>query len=190
MRDLVHEAYLDAVQMHGTQVRKGSNVPYMIHVLGVAELVAHWGVSRSSEPELWATIMLHDTIEDAGNTIKAIKAKYGSKVAGCVELLSFRHKLPDETSDAYQDAKEAHLTAFKDKPIEAVLIKLADRFCNTLDFEKSGDRRYAAKYFKRAKGLTALIAWRSAEFINRFGEHTYNHLLERLQRLNTTTSAY
>jgi guanosine-3',5'-bis(diphosphate) 3'-pyrophosphohydrolase len=184
MRDIVHEAYLDAVQMHGTQTRKGSEVPYLIHVLGVAEQVALWDVPRASEPELWAAVMLHDTVEDGGNTVEAIEAKYGPKVAEWVKLLSFRDKLPDESSAAYQSAKEDHLTEFRSKPIEVVLIKLADRYRNVRDFQQN-DRRYAAKYLGRAKGLTVLIAERDLEFIQRFGEHTHSRLREQFRLLAT-----
>lgn len=183
MRDIVHEAYLDAVQMHGTQTRKGSDVPYMLHVLGVAEQVALWDAPRASEPELWAAVMLHDTVEDAGNTVEAIEAKYGPKVAEWVGLLSFRDKLPDEPSATYQAAKEEHLTEFKDKPIEVVLIKLADRYRNVRDFQQGGDRRYAAKYLSRAKGLTVLIADRGDEIVQRFGGLTHIRLRESFRLL-------
>jgi myo-inositol-1(or 4)-monophosphatase len=96
MSDIVHKAYMDAVMLHGEQVRKGTQVPYMIHVLGVAEQLALWQISREQEPELWAAAMLHDTVEDAGMTVAGIKLKYGEKVAGWVEMLTFRDRLPDE----------------------------------------------------------------------------------------------
>lgn len=168
MRDLVHEAYLEAVQLHGTQIRKGSGVPYMIHVLGVAEQLALWGIPREAEPELWSAAMLHDTVEDAGNTIEAIRDKYGPIVADWVMLLTFRDKGADETPAVYQSAKEHHLTEFQSKPIEAVVLKLADRYRNVQDFRHS-DRKYALKYLNRATGLTVLIAERRDEIEKRFG---------------------
>jgi (p)ppGpp synthase/HD superfamily hydrolase len=47
---------------HGRQVRKGSGIPYLYHLLGVASLVlAHGG----SEDQAIAGL-LHDVLEDCG----------------------------------------------------------------------------------------------------------------------------
>lgn len=168
MSDIVHQAYLDAVSLHGEQVRKGTQVPYMIHVLGVAEQLALWGISREYEPELWTAAMLHDTVEDAGMTVAGIKLKYGPTVAEWVEMLTFREREADELPKDYQAAKEAHLTEYKDKRIEVVVLKLADRYRNVKDFAVS-DRRYAAKYLTRARGLTILATERIEDIWKRFG---------------------
>jgi guanosine-3',5'-bis(diphosphate) 3'-pyrophosphohydrolase len=165
---MVHKAYLDAVKLHGEQVRKGSQVPYVIHVLGVAEQLALWNIGREDEPELWAAAMLHDTVEDAGNTIELIRIDYGPVVADWVNLMTFRDRLTDEQPKEYQAAKEQHLTEYRHKPIEVVVLKLADRFRNVKDFAAS-DRRYAAKYLTRASGLTVLATERREDIERRFG---------------------
>ncbi|MGP1667690.1 MAG: HD domain-containing protein, partial [Rhodanobacter sp.] len=48
---------------HATQVRKGANIPYLYHLLGVASLVIEFG---GNEDQAIAGL-LHDTIEDAGS---------------------------------------------------------------------------------------------------------------------------
>jgi myo-inositol-1(or 4)-monophosphatase len=182
MSVLVHKAYLDAVKLHGEQVRKGTGVPYMIHVLGVAEQLALWGIFRDKEEELWAAAMLHDTVEDAGNTVELVRIDYGPTVAEWVGMLTFRDKLPDELPKLYQEAKEAHLTEFKDKPVEVVVLKLADRYRNVRDFMQS-DRRYALKYLNRAKGLTTLIKEREQDIWNRFGMPTGDKIRNDFRQL-------
>jgi (p)ppGpp synthase/HD superfamily hydrolase len=55
-------ALIYATQLHSTQIRKGSNVPYISHLLSVAALVLEDG---GSEDEAIAAL-LHDAIEDRG----------------------------------------------------------------------------------------------------------------------------
>src|SRR5262249_37672939 len=50
------------VALHADQVRKGTDVPYVAHLLEVAAIVLHDG---GSEAEVIAAL-LHDAIEDAG----------------------------------------------------------------------------------------------------------------------------
>ena len=56
------EALIYATELHATQVRKGSGVPYIAHLLGTASIALEYG---ASEDEAIA-ILLHDAIEDQG----------------------------------------------------------------------------------------------------------------------------
>src|SRR3546814_20407748 len=53
---------------HARQVRKGTHVPYLSHVLGVAALVVEYG---GNEDQAIAGL-LHDTIEDHGQAHEAM----------------------------------------------------------------------------------------------------------------------
>src|SRR4029079_165024 len=90
-----------ATELHGTQVRKGSGVPYVAHLLEVAALVLHDG---GTESEAIAGL-LHDAVEDAGVKPKQIRKRYGRKVSrivkACTETLD--GKLPTK-SKAPRDA--------------------------------------------------------------------------------------
>ena len=66
---------------HADQVRKGTDIPYLTHLLGVAVLVIEHG---GSEDQAIAGL-LHDTIEDCGQAHEAIiRATFGDKVADIV----------------------------------------------------------------------------------------------------------
>jgi (p)ppGpp synthase/HD superfamily hydrolase len=75
-----------AAAAHATQTRKGSDTPYLAHLLGVAALVLDHG---GSETEAIAAL-LHDSIEDAGATPKQLRKRFGAKVAriviGCTDV--------------------------------------------------------------------------------------------------------
>lgn len=66
---------------HAAQVRKGTNIPYITHLLGVASLVIEFG---GNEDQAIAGL-LHDTIEDCGAAHEAmIRAQFGDAVADIV----------------------------------------------------------------------------------------------------------
>lgn len=62
---------------HAAQVRKGSSIPYIHHLLGVASLVIEFG---GNEDQAIAG-MLHDTLEDCGAAHEGeIRARFGDAV--------------------------------------------------------------------------------------------------------------
>ncbi len=81
------DALLYAVDVHRDQVRKGSGIPYVTHLLGVASIV---GESGGSEDEVIAGL-LHDAPEDHGGLerLQDIREKFGDRVAeivaGCTD---------------------------------------------------------------------------------------------------------
>jgi len=124
-----------AAQLHGDQTRKGTDVPYLAHLLEVAALVLQDG---GTEKEAIAGL-LHDAIEDAGVKPKRIRKRYGRKVSrivtACTETID--GKLPTK-SKAPRDAstwrvrKQAvidHLAA-PDVPTAVLRVKAADSLAN------------------------------------------------------------
>src|SRR6266704_3127289 len=77
------EAITFATQLHAKQLRKGTTIPYIAHLLAVAALVLENG---GNEDEAIAAL-LHDAVEDQGGvpTLKVIREKYGDAVAAIVE---------------------------------------------------------------------------------------------------------
>lgn len=81
------KALLYAARLHRHQTRKGSEVPYVTHLLAVAAIV---GENGGTEDEVVATL-LHDTPEDQGGRerSKDIQTHFGKKVAeivaGCTD---------------------------------------------------------------------------------------------------------
>lgn len=57
---LLAKAIAFAVEKHRGQVRKGTNIPYIVHPMEAAGITA----TMTSDPELIAAAVLHDTLED------------------------------------------------------------------------------------------------------------------------------
>src|SRR3954464_5239401 len=77
------EAFAYAHRLHATQTRKGTPVPYIGHLIGVASIVLDDG---GSEDEAIAAL-LHDAPEDAGGRgrLNDIRTRFGDAVARIVE---------------------------------------------------------------------------------------------------------
>ena len=62
--DRLLEALAAAAQIHGSQVRKGTTIPYLSHLLGTCAIALDYG---ANEDEAIAAL-LHDAIEDGEPT--------------------------------------------------------------------------------------------------------------------------
>ena len=69
-----------AIAAHGGQTRKGTQVPYVSHLLQVSGLVLEYGGDR----EQATAGLLHDVVEDTAATIEEVAAEFGVEVAGMV----------------------------------------------------------------------------------------------------------
>jgi (p)ppGpp synthase/HD superfamily hydrolase len=83
---ILTKSFTDAIDYarvaHAAQVRKGSSIPYLYHLLGVASLVIEFG---GDEDQAIAGL-LHDVIEDCGEPHRAlVRAQFGDAVADIVE---------------------------------------------------------------------------------------------------------
>ena len=70
----------EACSLHRKQVRKGTDVPYAAHLLGVASLVLEGGGNQREA----IAALLHDALEDTSATPKQIRKRFGRKVARIV----------------------------------------------------------------------------------------------------------
>ena len=71
-----------AVVVHAGQVRKGTEVPYVAHLLGVASIALEYGANEDEA----IGALLHDAAEDAGGRgrLEDIRQRFGEAVAGPV----------------------------------------------------------------------------------------------------------
>lgn len=160
-----------AYQAHKGQERE-EGVPYIVHPLDVMRQVVQWGIT---DENLLITCLAHDVIEDCGKSLKEIGTLFGQEVATSVGHLTFRPKVHHENSSDYQEAKSKHLVSFKDKPLDVLVVKLADRIRNTKDFCSSSPD-YANRYLSRAIGLFVVFHARKKELLDTYGVEVLNRI--------------
>ncbi|GAB4375454.1 MAG: HD domain-containing protein [Spirochaetales bacterium] len=71
------------MEVHGKDVRKGTKIPYMVHLLGVCALVL---LDEGKETEAIAAL-LHDTLEDHPEQVTAtsIEEQFGTEVLSIIQ---------------------------------------------------------------------------------------------------------
>jgi (p)ppGpp synthase/HD superfamily hydrolase len=84
------EALALVCELHRSQARKGTQIPYVSHLLAVASLALEYG---ATEDEAIAAV-LHDAVEDqAGEpTAQGIENRFGKSVADIVRACSVTHR--------------------------------------------------------------------------------------------------
>jgi (p)ppGpp synthase/HD superfamily hydrolase len=120
------EALLFATDLHRTQKRKATEIPYVGHLLGVCATVIDAG---GDEDEAIAAL-LHDGPEDQGgwSTIARIEVQFGERVTDIVAHLSDTFEDP---KPPWRARKEAYLTALRACGDPSVyLVSAADKLHN------------------------------------------------------------
>jgi len=102
-----------ALELHGNQTRKGSEIPYMGHLLGVTSIVIDDG---GSDSEVLAAL-LHDGPEDSGGeeTLALIRNEFGDEVAQIVDHLSDTFEDP---KPPWRERKEKYLAELEELPVD------------------------------------------------------------------------
>ncbi|WP_013334510.1 HD domain-containing protein [Gloeothece verrucosa] len=119
------KALVYAAQLHAQQLRKGSQVPYISHLLSVAALVLEDG---GDEDEAIAGL-LHDAVEDQGGeaTRQEISRQFGERVAAIVEGCTDSDTIP---KPPWRERKQAYIERFRYAGSSVRRVSLADKLHN------------------------------------------------------------
>lgn len=147
------QAFLLASQLHLSQLRKGTTIPYLSHLLCVTALVLEDG---GSEDEAIAAL-LHDSVEDQGGqaTLTEIRRRFGEQVAGWVMELSDTDAIP---KPPWRERKEDYLAHLANASPEALRISLADKLHNARSILEDM-RREGSQSLERFNGGKTGTLW-------------------------------
>jgi GTP pyrophosphokinase len=118
-------ALVAAAQIHGTQVRKGTSIPYLSHLLGTCAIALDYG---ANEDEAIAAL-LHDAIEDgqptetARATVWGFGEEVGRIIEGCTDADT--HPKPP-----WRERKEAYLSRLSSEDRSILLVSASDKLHN------------------------------------------------------------
>jgi (p)ppGpp synthase/HD superfamily hydrolase len=147
---LIDAALVFAAQAHKNQRRKGTDVPYIVHPVGVMLTLQAAG---ETDPELLAAALLHDTLEDAGATLDDLRERFGARVAALVEGASE----PFARDELWETRKRHTVEHLRTAPRDVQLVAAADKLHNlrsmVADYAAQGDRLW--ERFNRGRAETA-----------------------------------
>jgi (p)ppGpp synthase/HD superfamily hydrolase len=111
--------------LHATQLRKGTQTPYVSHLLAVASLAIEYG---ANEDEAIAAL-LHDSIEDQGGAEvrRRITALFGQTVADIVEGCTDTDMMP---KPPWRERKERYIAHVSETSPSIRLVSMCDKLHN------------------------------------------------------------
>ncbi len=137
------EAYRYAADLHRDDLRKGTDVPYLTHLLGVASLVLEDGGDETQG----MAALLHDAAEDhptpqgPRGRIEDIRSRFGAEIASLVAFCTDHFEVVAPPTEVRKDRYVAHLREATD--LAGLRISLADKLHNARsirhDLRVSGD---------------------------------------------------
>ena len=116
----IHNAIIFAAQMHKNQLRKGTDLPYIIHPMEVMQILTENGCNE----DLIIAGILHDVLEDTDATPEIVENLFGSKVLSLVT---------SETQDInkpWKKRRQEALLKIKQESRDAQLVFCADKLSN------------------------------------------------------------
>jgi (p)ppGpp synthase/HD superfamily hydrolase len=122
------EAFAFAAELHHDQLRKGTDIAYLSHVMSVSALVLEDG---GTEQEAIAGL-LHDAIEDGPPEAAAqIADRFGDEVLQLVRACSddAKGEARDETS--WRMRRDSYVAHLEVAPLGALRVTAADKLHNT-----------------------------------------------------------
>lgn len=177
-----NSALLYASRLHARQKRKGSGVPYVAHLLGVAALVLEAG----GDEDQAIAALLHDAVEDQGGhpRLEDIRGQFGERVAQIVDGCTDSFIVPKPAWCARKKQYLAHLPGVSS---DVLLVSAADKLYNArtllADWRVQGDRVF--ERFKGGKNGTLWYYRALADLYGRIGGGStgYLRVVEELGRV-------
>ncbi len=118
-------ALIYACHIHASDVRKGTEIPYVSHLLAVASLILENG---GTEDEAIGAL-LHDAAEDHGGErrLEDIRVRFGDTVAaivhGCTDTF-------EDPKPPWRPRKQAYIERLQHEPLHVLKVSLADKVHN------------------------------------------------------------
>jgi (p)ppGpp synthase/HD superfamily hydrolase len=170
------EALTYAARLHREQVRKGSGVPYLSHLLGVAGIALEHG---ASEDEAIAAL-LHDAVEDQGGapTLAEIRRRFGDTVADIVAGCSDTDVVP---KPPWRPRKEAYVAHLASASPSARLVSAADKLHNARSI-LTDYRRLGETVWTRFAGGKEGTLWYYRAVVQAFRAYDPTPLVDELER--------
>ena len=173
------QALVYATELHAEQIRKGSKVPYISHLLGVASIALEYG---ADEDEAIAAL-LHDAIEDqGGQTVRAeIRVRFGERVTEIVDGCTETDTTP---KPPWAERKKAYIARISSTLPSVRLVSAADKLHNIRSILK--DYRTAVDVvWELFKGGKQGTLWYYRSLVAAFHEADSTPIVVELDRLVT-----
>lgn len=166
-----------AVLIHAGQLRKGTEIPYLSHLLGVASIALEYGANEDEA----IGALLHDAGEDAGGRgrIDDIRQRFGEAVADVVDGCTDTDVVP---KPAWRKRKEDYITHIRYASDSVRLVSASDKLHNARAILRDY-RVHGEKLWDRFTGGKDGTLWYYRSLVEAFSKAEKNELVEELKRV-------
>ena len=173
------EALLYATRLHADQLRKGSSVPYISHLMAVSALTLEYG---GGENEAIAAL-LHDAIEDQGGaaTRDEILERFGPEITAIVDGCTDTDESP---KPPWRARKEAYIAHLRTAPPSVRLVSACDKLHNARSLARDY-RQCGESLWMRFSGGREGTLWYYRAIVDALGATGRTLLIEELDRAVT-----
>lgn len=172
--DLLHEAIEYATLAHRNQMRKGTEIPYIVHPIEVAQILSAIGCRK----EVIIAGLLHDTVEDTSTTIDEIKRAFGTNVARLVASCS-----EDKTKSWEERKKHTISYLANEKDYDVLALVCADKLSNLRSI-KADHNKFGNKLWTRFNRGKEKQKWYFNELLDSLRELQGIAMYEELKNLH------
>jgi (p)ppGpp synthase/HD superfamily hydrolase len=184
LTDKFDRALLYATYVHGGQVRKGTSIPYVAHLLAVTATVLEYG----GDEDLAIAALLHDSAEDQGGKarLEDVANRFGPRVAKVVAACSdsLANTAGGEQKEDTKKRKSRYLSHLRKADEDTLRVSLADKVHNARailrDLRKSDVGKKIWDRFSQPKEQTL---WYYAELANTFRTALPGQLTDELHSI-------
>jgi (p)ppGpp synthase/HD superfamily hydrolase len=171
------DAFGLAFTLHAKQKRKGTDIPYISHLMGVTALVLEDG----GDEDQAIAALLHDAVEDQGGlkTLEDIRQKFGHHVAEIVDGCSDAYTHP---KPPWKQRKQAYLEHLQQASPAIVRVSLADKLHNARSIHADLQRNGASTWMRFNGGRDGTL-WYYRSLIDIFRELSSSPMVAELQRV-------
>jgi GTP pyrophosphokinase len=130
LTDRFQRAFALAGELHATQVRKGTSVPYLAHLMSVSALVLEHGGDENAA----ISGLLHDAVEDSrdgAQTEARIRREFGDRVGDVVRGCSDAVAVPGQPKPPWRERKTGYIQRLAgEKDSDVLLVSACDKLHN------------------------------------------------------------
>lgn len=146
LTDRYNDALTFAATLHREQIRKGTQIPYISHLLAVSSLVLEAGGNE----DLAIAGLLHDSLEDQGEQVsyEGLVDRYGPRVAEIVRACSDDEPPPGQEKRPWRRRKQDYVAHLGQADADVLMVSRADKLHNARSILMDA-RSGGAEFWKR-----------------------------------------
>ena len=166
--------------------RKGTGIPYLAHLFGVASLVmGEAGLTEFPVTEdMVIAALLHDAVEDHGGAarLEDIRVNFGSDVARMVEGLSDSLAADSSAKGPWEQRKRQYVDRLRSEAADIRLISAADKLYNARSILEDY-RLIGPAIWRRFKRSRDLQIWYFEAILAEFQSSRPSRIVQELERV-------